>query len=287
MNLKLGFAGTGLLGNPMAEMLLINGYNLRVYNRTAEKIKNLTSSGALPALSPEELFAECNAVILMLADYSAINSVLFNGKYINLTGKTVIQAGTISPRESINLEIKLNTLGCSYLEAPVLGSIMQAKNKELVVMAGGEKTLAEKFEPVFNSYGNMQYIGQTGSAAAMKLAQNQLIGSLTLAFSGSLQFVINSGLDVNQFMTILKGSALFAPTFEKKLGNMTGDKFQPANFPLKHLLKDTALIIEAFAVKGLSTELQKVISEKISEGIAAGFADEDYSVIYKTLSKKE
>ena len=87
------------------------------------------------------------------------------------------------------------------------------------------------------------YVGEVGTAAAMKLALNQLIAGLTSTFALSLGFVRLSGLKVEQFMDVVRQSALYAPTFEKKLARMCEGNYANPNFPTKHLLKDTNLFL--------------------------------------------
>ena len=95
------------------------------------------------------------------------------------------------------------------------------------------------------------HIGPVGSAAAIRLAMNQLICSLTTSFALSLGLIIREGIDIDIFMKILRDSALYAPTFDKKLQRMLERNYENPNFPAKHLLKDTNI---------LSWFIQKIIN---------------------------
>ncbi|MGW8179302.1 MAG: NAD(P)-binding domain-containing protein, partial [bacterium] len=125
--MKVALIGTGLMGRPMAERVLTAGYHLTVFNRSPEKAELLRSSGAEIAATAAAAIGSAECVILMLADGTAIRDVLFNSEpTADLQDRTVIQMGTISPAESIDLQKEVLERGGEYLEAPVLGSIPEA-----------------------------------------------------------------------------------------------------------------------------------------------------------------
>jgi 3-hydroxyisobutyrate dehydrogenase len=127
-------------------------------------------------------------------------------------------------------------------------------------------------------------MGQVGTAAATKLALNQLIGSLTSAFSISLALVQNSNVNLEAFMDILRQSALYAPTFDKKLQRMVDQNYSNPNFPTKHLLKDMHLSRTAAQAHGIDTQLIEAIIQITERSIQQGQGDSDYSALYSTIA---
>ena len=124
------------------------------------------------------------------------------------------------------------------MEAPVLGSIPEATTGKLIVMIGGTREQFDHWRSLLSKLGsNVLYVGPVGHAAALKLAMNQLIASLTTAFATSLAFIQLHDLRVEQFMDVVRGSALYAPTFDKKLDKMIDHNYDNPNFPLKHLTR--------------------------------------------------
>ncbi|MCB0731786.1 MAG: NAD(P)-dependent oxidoreductase, partial [Ignavibacteriae bacterium] len=241
--MKLGLIGTGLMGAPLAKKILDAGYELNVYNRTKTKVLEIEKYGGKVYSEINQLIKESDAIILILSNYDAIYETLFDSGVNEFDSKIIIQMSTIAPNESIELHNKILKLRGEYFEAPVLGSIPQIVNGELIVLVGSEIEQFEKWKKLFASFSNnILHVGEVGKAAAMKLALNQLIISETVAFSMSLGFVRENELDVNQFMDILRNSALYASTFDKKLDNMLNRDFSNPNFPLKHLLKDLDLM---------------------------------------------
>ena len=220
----------------------------------------------------------------MLSDASAIASTLLSTPSA-LQSKTILQMGTIAPDESRNLCEKVQAAGGDYLESPVLGSIPQVKSGELILMVGATPEQFEQWTPLLKCFGpKPQLMGEVGTAAATKLAMNQLIGSLTAAFSMSLGLVQQEGLAIEKFMAIVRESALYAPTFDKKLERMCDRNFANPNFPTKHLLKDMDLFVQAAQAKGIETAVAEGVSAIASKAIEQGLADEDYSALYSVIN---
>jgi 3-hydroxyisobutyrate dehydrogenase len=285
---EIAFFGTGLLGEPMAHQLVDSGYDVIVYNRTGAKTRNLVNKGAAATTSPLDAVKIADVSITMLSDFAAIESVLFpsDASLPLLKNKTLIQMGTISPTESLLLKQRLESVGGTYLEAPVLGSIPQAKSRSLFVLVGGAETDFRRLKPLFLCFGaeeQILFFGETGKAAAVKLALNQLIASLTAAFSMSLGFLREYDADIEKFMSILRDSALYAPTFDKKFSKMMSRNFENPNFPIKHLLKDVNLMLAAFNDKQIDIAPLQGVRKVLQKSLQIGDSDLDYSALYNAI----
>ncbi|HAZ46976.1 MAG TPA: hydroxyacid dehydrogenase [Cyanobacteria bacterium UBA11369] len=284
--MRIGFLGTGLMGKPLAQRLLSAQLPVVVYNRTQSKLEALREAGAMVADAPEEAIASSDCIILMLSDAAAIEQVLFseNAKQ-QLKNRTVIQMGTISPSQSQELQKQVVAAGGEYLEAPVLGSIPEAEAGKLIVMVGATEAQFQKWSNLLQNFGSdPRLIGSVGTAAAVKLALNQLISSLTTAFALSLGFVQNQGVEVESFMEILRQSAIYAPTFDKKLQRMLERNYANPNFPTKHLLKDTNLFLDAAKSVNLNASSLSGVREILEIAQQMGLSNEDYSSLFEAIS---
>ncbi|MEO0987387.1 MAG: NAD(P)-dependent oxidoreductase [Cyanobacteria bacterium J06639_14] len=283
--MKIGILGTGLMGEPMALRLQDCDHEVMAYNRTTAKLKPLLDQGVTVCETPVELLQVCDCVILMLADAGAIAATLFTSEtQVALANCTLIQMGTIAPDESREIAARVEKAGGHYLEAPVLGSIPQVKAGTLIVMVGSTLQQFQQWQPILQCLGEqIMHIGPVGSGAAIKLAMNQLIGSLTTAFALSLALVQREQIDVEAFMQIVRNSALYAPTFDKKLERMVNRNFANPNFPTKHLLKDMKLFSQAAESAGLSPVLSASVAKIVEQAIAQGLADQDYSALYEAV----
>ena len=276
------------MGKPMAEKLIEAEYDLKIYNRTAGKAESLIKIGAKTFSDVNELANNSDVIIMMLSNYDAIQEVLFESNISQLENKTIIQMSTIAPTESIELKSRVEKLRGEYFEAPVLGSINQILDKELIVLVGSNEIQFAKYKKMFESFSKkIMYIGEVGKASAIKLALNQLIISETAAFSMSLGYVRENNLNIETFMDILRSSALYAQTFDKKLPNYLERNFENPNFPVKHLLKDLDLMLNEFADKNINTDILKGIRKILVDSIKTGNSDKDYSAIYNSIHIKK
>jgi 3-hydroxyisobutyrate dehydrogenase len=285
-DMKIGFIGTGLMGQPMAVKLLEAGLSVIAYNRTGSKLQPIQEAGATVADSPKTVLEEADCIILMLTDAQAIKEMLLAENTLSLLkNRTIIQMGTISPQESKSICDKVIAAGGTYLEAPVLGSIPEVKTGELIVMVGSTEAQFQQWLPILKHYSpEPMHIGAVGTASAMKLALNQLIAGLTATFALTVAFVKCQGVDVEQFMQVVRASALYAPTFDKKLARMLEGNFANPNFPTKHLLKDTNLFLHQAKELGLETDNLEGIKTILEKALEMGLADTDYSAIYQAIN---
>ena len=275
----IAWLGAGLMGNPMAGRLLDEGYPVRVWNRTRAKAETLSSQGAAIADTPADAVTGSDIVFTMLSDAKAVETALGD---VALSGKTLVQMSTIGPGENRRLAGQVNDAGGVYLEAPVLGSIPEARSGKLIIMAGGPEAAFAEVRPMLTCLGpEPRLIGSVGQASALKLALNQLIASLTVAFSTSLGFVEENGVDVDSFMEILRQSALYAPTFDKKLAKMQEHDYRNPNFPTEHLIKDIDLFKRE--ARGLDTTMLDVLLQ-LYRRAQAGHGREDYSCVYDAVT---
>ena len=290
--MDIGIIGIGLMGHAFVERFLSQGFTVRIFNRSQNNIKDLADNDVIVCATVDELISLSSTIILMVSDADAINNLLRLDKHggspgdkqVDLQGKTILQMATISPRQSKETGKAIASSGGHYLEVPVLGSIPEAKTGTLIIMAGGSKDVFEDALPALQVLGSSpRYIGETGSAAALKLAMNQLIASLTAGFSLSLGYAIKNGVDTDMFMDTVRESALYAKTYDKKLQKYLQRDFGTANFSTRHLLKDIRLFIDDAKAAGLNTEALEGIERITNLAVANGMDLMDYSSIYQVI----
>ena len=277
--------GTGLLGAPIALRLASTGLAVTVWNRSASRSEPLGEAGLAVVRTAAEALLASPVTILMLAHAPAIRAVLFSPETLAaLAGRTVIQMGTIGPDESRAFAAEVAAAGGEWIEAPVLGSIPQADSGTLQVMVGGTAEQLERLEPLLSRLGrDVRLVGEVGKAAALKLALNQLIGSLTAAFATSLAYVRASEVDTELFMDVLRPSALYAPTFDKKLGRMLDREYSNPSFPLRLLRKDVELFRRGALELGLLPRVAEGVLDVVDAAMDRGLADGDYAALAEGL----
>ncbi len=275
----IALLGTGLLGDAIGHRLLEVGFTLNVWNRDPHRCRSLVSSGALQCQQPADALQDACTVITVLRDGPVTAQVVES--LGDLQGCTVMPMGTMGISESLALAEQVKHQDGLYLEAPVLGSGPQALSGSLLVMAGGDPAVFEAQRSLLEQLAaEPRRMGDVGTGAAAKLALNQLIASLTHGYSLALRLVQESGLEVERFMEVLRPSALYAPTVDKKLTRMLSEHYDDPNFTTSLLRKDLNLFlreaklagVDASALEGLAALLQRAEGTDLDTG--------DYSALH-------
>ncbi len=284
--MKITLLGLGLMGQPIALRLVHCGHDVVVWNRSPEPLAKAEEAGLNAEADLARAVTHSEVIILTLSDAAAIDQVLSSsGVEALLKERTLLQMGTIAPAESRALAQRVGSAGGEYLEAPVLGSIPEARSGQLIVMAAGAETAYQHCLLMLRCLGKeVELVGPVGQAAAMKLALNQLIASLTAGFAQSLGLIRAEGVDVEQFMRLLRESALYAPTFDKKLQKYIDHDYSNPNFPLKHLIKDIGLFKRVAEESGINALIAEAMLSVFVQGQEAGYGNEDYSSLYEAIN---
>ena len=286
--MNIAIIGIGLMGQALGERLLEQQQSLTIYNRSPDKTLELQRRGASVATSAQQAILKNDICCLFLSDANAINAVFDDLEQADFKGKTLIQMGTIAPDESRALAERIHAAKGQYLECPVLGSLPEARSGTLILMAAGQRDVFDAALPLLALIGNdPQHFGDVGKGCTVKLAMNQLIAGLTASFALSLALVEKEGVDIEKFMAVVRDSALYAPTFDKKLDRMLERQFDKPNFPTKHLAKDTQLFLKVAQQLNLETCALAGVNQLISKTLAQGLANTDYSALFSAVINKQ
>ena len=277
---SVALLGSGLLGEAIGRRLLDQSVELKVWNRTPERCQTLIQEGAQAVPDLSSLAEGCSTVITVLRDGPVTHAVV--RELGDLRGGCLMPMGTMGITEIRDLADQVQHQNGHCLEAPVLGSKPQALKGELLVMAGGEPVLFDRQRLLLEHLSQEpMLVGPIGSGAATKLALNQLIASLTHAFSLSLRLVQQAGVPVETFMAILRPSALYAPSFDKKLQRMLDGHYGDPNFSTAMLRKDLHLFLEEATAAGLQIQGLQGLDTLLEQSSGSPLDDLDYCALHE------
>lgn len=285
-NNKIGFIGLGIMGLPMAKNILSKGYDITVYNRSAEKAKELESLGAKISLSPKELAKECDIIIMMLSDEQAIHSIVWeNDLYKELNqDKVLINMSTVSPKFAKKLAENLEDTKMNYIDAPVSGSKKPAEDGELVILAGGDKEKITELDELFLCMGKkVVYCGEVGKGSMMKMAINLMLGICMESMAEMLNYGEMGGLEKDAMLDVILSGALANPLFNIKAQLYKNEDYS-AQFPFKHMHKDLKFIKQTADEYNINIPVGEKVLELFEKGMNDGYGDEDIASVKKTLS---
>jgi 3-hydroxyisobutyrate dehydrogenase-like beta-hydroxyacid dehydrogenase len=279
--MKVGLIGLGNMGSGMAAKLLKGGHEVTVYNRTSSKVQALITQGARYAAQPADACGG-DAVITMLADDSAVESVVFGDAGVIgglRQGGIHISSSTISVALSEKLAVEHAAVGQRFVSAPVFGRPdAAAAGKLFVVVAGAPDTIAECM-PLFEAIGQktFRFGNNPPDANLVKLSGNFLISSVIEALGEAMALVGKAGLDQHQYVDFLTSTLFDAPVYKVYGGLIADKKFEPAGFAAPLGFKDNRLVLAAAETLRVPLPLASLIYNRFLSLLARGGESLDWS----------
>ena len=268
MSMVVTVLGTGTMGAPMVRNLVEAGFDVRAWNRTPEKARDLGAEAFEDAAAAVD---GADVVITMLADGDAVGSALdATGPLPD--GAVWAQMSTVGVRAATALADRAG--GAAYVDAPVIGTKQPAEQGELVVLAAGPDDALERLEPVFDAVGKQTVrLGDAPAANRMKVVVNTWLTGLVETLAETVALAEAIGVDPKAFIDVIEGGPLFAPYVKLKGTAMAENDFDPS-FALELALKDVRLSLDA---SDLELPLVQAVADQFARGVEAGHGDEDMS----------
>lgn len=314
---NIGFIGLGIMGKPMAARLIKGGHTLYLHSRRGAP-EELLSQGGRACSSPAEVAENADIIITMLPNTKDVEQVLFgeNGVAtgiaargiaaraakgaagevgLGLNGadarisqgerKVVIDMSSISPLETRVFAERIEKLGCDYVDAPVSGGDIGAKNGTLTIMVGASEGVFTRVLPVLQLMGQtITRIGNAGAGQICKIA-NQIIVALTIEAVGEgLLFASKAGADPVKVREALLGGFAASRVLEVHGARMIRNAFEPG-FRVELHQKDLDLALSNARTMGISLPNTAAVQEMFNACIAHGGAKLDSSAVVKVLEK--
>jgi 2-hydroxy-3-oxopropionate reductase len=283
--MNIGFIGLGVMGRPMASHLIDAGHALSLH-RVREASQALVDKGGEGLTSAKAVAEASDIIILMLPDTPDVELVLFgkDGVAEGLSrGKLVIDMSSISPVATKDFAQRIEALGCDYLDAPVSGGEVGAKNATLTIMVGGRPDVFERAKPLFEKMGkNITLVGGVGDGQTAKVA-NQIIVGLTIeAVAEALTFAKKAGADPAKVREALMGGFAASRILEVHGERMIKRTFDPG-FRIRLHRKDLSLAVDAAKALNLALPNASATQQLMNAAIAMGDGDKDHSGLIRTL----
>jgi 2-hydroxy-3-oxopropionate reductase len=284
---KIGFIGLGIMGSPMALNLMRAGNKL--FTHTRRKTPDiLTEGGATLCTTNKGVAERADIIFIMVPDTPQVQEVLFgdNGVVQGLTpGKIVVDMSSISPIATKEFAAKVRAKGCEYLDAPVSGGEVGAKNATLSIMVGGKQEIFDQVKPLFECMGkNITLVGEVGDGQTAKVA-NQIIVALNIeAVSEALLFAAKAGANPAKVREALMGGFASSKILEVHGERMIKRTFDPG-FRIELHQKDLNLALSTARTLGVALPNTATAQELFNSCAAHGGKAWDHSAMVHALEK--
>jgi 3-hydroxyisobutyrate dehydrogenase len=281
--MQIGVAGIGAMGAAVAARLMEVGHQVTVWNRNADKTKPLAAAGAKVAASPAALATGCEAVITLLTDGAAIDTV-YNGPNGLLSGdvkgKLFIEMSTVAPKIETDLAPKVRTKGAAFVECPVGGSTTPARQGKLLGLMGAEPADGARAKPILDQLcRKVEPCGPVGSGAAIKLSINLPLMVAWQAYGEAFAIARSIGWEPKRLLYLFcesNGANNGLKTRAEMIVKMLEGKDPgPTSFSIDNGIKDLRTMIATGESLGADMRATKVALSTFEEAHKAGIGGGD------------
>ncbi len=292
---NIAFIGLGAMGTPMATFLLKAGYNVTGFDIDKGKISHLVPLGLKPAKSLREAVKGADLVMLSLKsgsketpNWEVVREVVEGKKGIGgalKRGQVVVDTSTVPPWETSAMGERLAKKGVEWMDVPVSGAAFQAREGNMVFMAGGKKSVFNKIKPVLDKVGKKTvYVGKHGDASRLKLVVNQTLflnqASAIEGFVHGLKAGLNPEVMLDALASGSAGSVLIAARGK----DMLGGNFEKKG-PVGLALKTFGIILESAKRLEVMLPMLALYQQFLLQAHYNGWDDKDLTVIMKIYEK--
>lgn len=246
-DMKIGWIGTGVMGNAMCGHLIDAGYQLYVYNRSRSKAENLEAKGAQWCADPLEVAGSGDIIFSIVGFPPDVERVLLGEKGALAgakPGSVIVDMTTSSPALARRIYAAAKEKSVSVLDAPVSGGDIGARNATLAIMAGGDKPTFDRVRTLFEKMGqNIAYMGDSGAGQHTKMCNQILIAGTMIGTVESLLYAQRVGMDLDAVIDIIGQGAAGSWSINNLGRRIARQDFSPGFF-IKHFVKDMGIALE-------------------------------------------
>ncbi|ETX13934.1 6-phosphogluconate dehydrogenase [Roseivivax halodurans JCM 10272] len=286
--MRVGFAGLGRMGAPMARNLVRAGHEVSVWNRSAGKAEALAGeTGCHVAATPKALTEAAEVVVTMLADDPSSEAVHLgsDGLFAATGARTFVEMGTMSPAH-IEALVAAAPAGTQVIDAPVSGATQAAEEAQLLIMAGCTEEQAEPLAPILDAMGKATIcLGRPGAGAVMKLAVNSLIHGINQTLAEALTLAEVSGIDRASAFDVIEASAAAAPMLSYRRPLYLDEAAHDVTFTVALARKDMEVTSKLAESLGTAMPQGRVTLDRLLEAEARGYGARDMASILEFTRK--
>jgi 3-hydroxyisobutyrate dehydrogenase len=284
---RIGFIGLGIMGSRMAANLRRSGFEVTVWNRTAQTAHDwVAEHGGEVARSPAALAAQVDLVVTMVVDGPQVHELLLGPDGVAqgaAAGLLCVDCTTIGQAAALEIGAALAERGLRLLDAPVTGSLPGARDGTLLIMVGGEAADLAEARPALDAMGKtILHVGPLGAGQAIKVISNSVAAATALTLAEGLIAGQAAGVDLDALVAVMDGGAASSRMLALKQEPMRTHDFTPL-FRLAHMIKDVRLCLDAATVTFESAE-RALADMEAAERL--GHADDDFAALVESVEQR-
>ena len=280
----VGFIGLGIMGSAMSKNLHQAGFHVYGFDPSLSQQKLMKKEGIDIQTSVADVAAKANHILLSLPSVAALMGVVTDIAKSGKKGTIVAELGTLPIESKEAAKEILAKAGMTLLDCPLSGTGAQAKTRDLVVYASGDKKAIQNMAPVFEGFARAMYnIGDFGQGMKMKLVANHLVAIHNVASAEAILLGVEMGLDANQIVEVIGNSAGSSRMFQVRGPSMANRTWGEATMKIDVWNKDMHLISGAIESYAVPAPVFASCIPVYNAANALGHAKDDTAGVYKVL----
>jgi 3-hydroxyisobutyrate dehydrogenase len=286
--MKIGWVGTGVMGNAMCGHLLGKGHEIHVNNRTKSKAENLVSKGAHWCDTPRQVAQNSDIIFSIVGFPPDVEQVILGEDGVlagAAPGAVIVDMTTSSPELARKIHRLAEEKSVAALDAPVSGGDIGARNATLAIMVGGEAPVYERVRPLFDILGrNIAHMGPAGAGQHTKMCNQILIAGTMIGTVESLLYAQKAGMDLNSVIDVIGQGAASSWSINNLGRRIAQNDFDPGFF-IKHFIKDMGIALAEAQRMSLSLPGLALVHQFYTAAKAMGYENLGTQGLYRVLAQ--
>jgi L-threonate 2-dehydrogenase len=283
---KVGIVGLGIMGGAFARNLVAAGWNVVGYDIDETRRRAMARAGVKIAGDVKALAAEAETIITSLPKPAALDATVNGIIAADVGPRLIVEASTFAIDDKLKAERALRKAGHVMLDCPVSGTGAQAKTKDLVIYASGERKAIRRLRPLFAAFARATHdLGAFGNGSRMKYVANLLVAINNVASAEAMVLGLKAGLDAQTVFEMVRSGAANSRVFELRAPMMVRDRYDDASMKISVWQKDMAVIGEFARALGCPTPMFDATVPVYDKAMRSGHAEHDTAAVCAVLEK--
>jgi putative dehydrogenase len=282
----VGVVGLGIMGGAIAKNLVAAGWRVLGYDIDAARTAEAKAAGVETVANAAALAATAETIITSLPMPAALDQTVQGIAGAKVSRRVVVEASTFSLDDKARAQAALGAAGHVLLDCPLSGTGAQARTKDLVIYASGDKASIAALDPLFADFSRQAYdLGAFGNGSKMKFVANLLVAIHNVASAEAFVLGMKAGLDPRQIYDLIKNGAGNSRVFELRGPFMAQDRYGGDNVTMKVGMwqKDMSVIGDFARKSGVPTPLFSATEPIYAAAMSTGHAADDTASVCAVL----
>jgi len=281
---NVGVVGLGIMGGAFARNLVAAGWRVVGYDIDAARRRAMARAGIEIAEDARTLAAEVRTIITSLPKPAALDATVRAIIDANVDRRVIVEMSTFAIDDKLAAERALRKAGHVMLDCPVSGTGAQAKVKDLVIYASGERQAIRRLRPLFAAFARAAHdLGAFGNGSRMKYVANLLVAINNVASAEAMVLGLKAGLDARTVFEMVTSGAANSRVFELRAPMMVRDRYDDPSMKISVWQKDMAVIGEFARSLRCPTPMFDATVPIYDKAMRGGHADQDTAAVCAVL----